>query len=46
MKVIVEATPVLPRPSGVGLYVINLLAAQFSWRRTAQATLAAYRSLL
>ena len=27
MKVVVEATPVLPRPSGVGLYVINLLAA-------------------
>jgi len=27
MKVLVEATPVLPRPSGVGLYVINLLAA-------------------
>lgn len=27
MKVIVEATPVLPKPSGVGLYVLNLLAA-------------------
>ncbi|HIK46791.1 MAG TPA: glycosyltransferase family 4 protein [Leptolyngbyaceae cyanobacterium M65_K2018_010] len=27
MKVVVEATPVLPRPSGVGLYVLNLLAA-------------------
>ncbi len=27
MKVIVEATPILPKPSGVALYVINLLAA-------------------
>jgi glycosyltransferase involved in cell wall biosynthesis len=27
MKVVVEATPVLPKPSGVGLYVLNLLAA-------------------
>jgi len=27
MKVLVEATPVLPRPSRVGLYLINLLAA-------------------
>ena len=27
MKVVVEATPVLPKPSGVGLYVINLLTA-------------------
>jgi glycosyltransferase involved in cell wall biosynthesis len=27
MRVVVDATPVLPRPSGVGLYVLNLLAA-------------------
>ncbi len=27
MKVTVEATPILPKPSGVGLYVLNLLAA-------------------
>ncbi|MGG6239253.1 glycosyltransferase family 4 protein [Nodosilinea sp. AN01ver1] len=27
MKVVVEATPVLPKPSGVGLYILNLLAA-------------------
>ena len=27
LKVVVEATPVLPKPSGVGLYVLNLLAA-------------------
>jgi glycosyltransferase involved in cell wall biosynthesis len=26
MKVVVEATPILPKPSGVGLYVLNLLA--------------------
>jgi glycosyltransferase involved in cell wall biosynthesis len=34
MKVIVEATPVLPRPSGVGLYVINLLAALAALQET------------
>lgn len=27
LKIIVEATPVLPKPSGVGLYVLSLLAA-------------------
>jgi len=27
VRVIVDATPVLPKPSGVGLYVLNLLAA-------------------
>jgi len=27
LKVVVEATPILPKPSGVGLYVLNLLAA-------------------
>jgi glycosyltransferase involved in cell wall biosynthesis len=27
MKVVIEATPVLPKPSGVGLYVLNLLVA-------------------
>ena len=27
IKVVVEVTPVLPKPSGVGLYVLNLLAA-------------------
>ncbi len=27
MKVVIEATPVLPKPSGVGLYVLNLLIA-------------------
>lgn len=27
MRVVVDATPVLPKPSGVGLYVLNLLAA-------------------
>lgn len=27
MKIIVEATPILPKPSGVGLYVINLLGS-------------------
>ncbi|MFH7242698.1 MAG: glycosyltransferase family 4 protein [Spirulina sp.] len=27
MRVVVEATPILPNPSGVGLYVLNLLAA-------------------
>ena len=34
MKVVVEATPVLPRPSGVGLYVINLLAALAALQKT------------
>lgn len=34
MKVLVEATPVLPRPSGVGLYVINLLAALAALQET------------
>lgn len=34
MKVLVEATPVLPRPSGVGFYVINLLAALAALQET------------
>ncbi|MBD1876544.1 glycosyltransferase family 4 protein [Nodosilinea sp. FACHB-131] len=33
-KVVVDATPVLPRPSGVGLYVLNLLWALRSLQAT------------
>jgi glycosyltransferase involved in cell wall biosynthesis len=34
MKVVIEATPILPKPSGVGLYVLNLLAALSSLQQS------------
>jgi glycosyltransferase involved in cell wall biosynthesis len=34
MKVVIEATPILPKPSGVGLYVLSLLAALSSLQQS------------
>lgn len=34
VKVVVEATPILPKPSGVGLYVLNLIDALYQLQTT------------